>query len=1423
MTAHSRGLLSWTTLATLSLSSLPASAAVPDGPSGSALVRHAQGQPPASIQPPPPRTDDAITLYDGSTLTLGQDGFGVRTDIHGRNHPFLMMRPQGRSAMGGWGPDTRSIVKRASLPERGRYVPGEILVAVDGAPSGFFGNGATASELLTGDRAADDALRAVGAISARPLAPSLSGRISGAQKTSSALDLSRFFVVRLKGMDPVSATQQLRGATGIAYAAPNWTVSSMALEPHAIPSWVIDKAQTASSRQTMPRVSAVRNQPSSLPTNYGLASSFEAHLNANGVNAVGAFDILSRRFGALPGDGVIVTNVSIGDLTDQSMADAGDFYVQIFGPTTVVTGGQRYLDIPSMPLIPAWGAAPDGTLDPLAQVEFVDPYLSEVLLDFSMMAPLPHDLQRPGREGSGLTDLLGIAPGAQYRLVVPQEPTIANILAALIAAAHQEPRPDVITASLGFGFDTTGFPARDLEDDPAVRAAVRSIVADFGIVVCISSNDGTRLFTPAAIGPDGGSAPTDLPTAGMPPTSVDQVAASTAPSRLDDTGSIEVGGSTLDDVFVAPPLSGTSLSAAGTFSATRYDGSTSFSSGFGTRLNLSGPSDNIPAFVHACDSIDCPPNAVIPVLNGGTSASTPMVAAAAAIAIQSSRLAGAAMAPSQVRAVLAATGRSVPSPPQSVVSLAVGKQLDLTAAVESILGADHTASIVRLSVAHRQALADLGATFTEATDPSAIDLEGPPVDFEPPSGQNLTGPISIAADVAGKSSISNPSFALTIGAQTFVRSDPTFRLLPSQILAAAGLPVVSTGTRSVPLTYQLRSGNHAVATRTLTLTFGPSDGTYAEALPPTAPATVTAGKPFTVAYNLSKVRGVNKPRLIISSVDHWSPAAAPLFRNERVIPISANDVKVTVPADAITGGAGLYGIGIQQDSENGIYGWFEPIRVLGAAGDTRPPAPVLSVFGGIPGYSAVVSRSAPAFTVKWDASHVPGATGAALEISAPGQTIWGSINTFTNQNGDRRDNNGVDAGSTLWYPLPGTAGTLTLDAGALGLPSSLIYSVRILATNAKGVVGGASAVSGLEFDDGFAPGGEIINDFDVVPGGGSIVATAGYDAFGNLADSALVPYDQGTGSYGAPIADDPSGLSNYYMFGSDTTLHRTVTIRYDWYGTLQDLETYDSLSGAKLADVPVDSAYQFAIVGGRVDSTRHRAALLGWSGDDFSDNVLPFHTDTGVLDGAIFADVGTDDLGVFTTLDVDAASGNAFLASMFWGDLCLFFDTFAGSANLDTAQAAPVAPVQNCVTGLAADQRDRRGYLTIGPMFGFPRLFPPARLQTFDQSSLHTSNLSGLGPRSPLFPVVDTAHGLLIAGFVATDTYLVDNNAMSAIGVFNANSGSAIAVFPTFNFIAQLFGGNGLVGNERGIQLDPATRTGWTYGPGGVQVQRFRY
>ncbi|HEU4402316.1 MAG TPA: S8 family serine peptidase, partial [Candidatus Polarisedimenticolia bacterium] len=1318
--------------------------------------------------------------------------------------PVVMVRPQGRSAMGdAWGPERQEIISRLSVRQRGVYEPGELIVALTG---GGAAGAAPATGGLTGVADVDARLRQAGASAARPLLdglPQASGARAGASRVG--VDLSRAYVVRLEGTDPGAAARRLRGTPGIAYAGPNWTVSSLATGPRPLPAWVAER-----SHRTVARAAA---SSVTLPTNYGLTSSLQSHLNAGGVNALGAFDLLGRRYAQLPGEGVIVTNVSLGDLTDQSMADKGDQYVRFFGPTTIVVRGQRYLDVPSLPLIPTFVASPNGRLDPRGTVEFVDPQLSEVLLDFSVMAPLPHDRQRPGAVGDGPTDLLGIAPGAAYRLVVAQEPTIANIIAALLAAANQSPRPDVITASLGFGIDADGFPGRYLEDDPVARAAVRSIVHDLGIVVCISSNDGTRLIVPTAIGPDGGSAPTDRAAAGETSTSIDDVAFSTAPSRIDDSGAIDVGGSTLDDIFSAPPQGGGPLAGTGSFPATRLNGSTFFSSGFGSRLDVAAPSDNIPALEHDCTGFPCTAQMVSPVLEAGTSASAPMVAAAAAVAIQSGRLAGRPLAPLAVRDLLARTGRDLPDAPLSPRPITVGRQLDVTSAVESILGADPGPSIVRVAVAHRQSIEPFGAIFVEATDPGAIDLQGPNDFLGNPTGQNITGPITIAPDITGLGSPPDLSFALTIGRQTLTGTGRVFRLLPDRILAAAGQPVASSVARTVPVTYEVRSGSKSLAAASFSLTLGPSDGTYTEALTPVAPAVVPARQSIRVQFDLSKVRQVSKPRLVVSSIDHFSPLSTPLWRIERAIPIVQGQTSVNVPAEAFSGGAGIYGLGILQDSENNFLGRFIAVRVLGAAGETHPPAPTLAAGGGAPVHTIGITRGAPQFTVAWDASGVTGAAGAALEISAPGPTLYGSINTFTNHNGDRRDANGTDSGSMIWYPLPGVSGSATIDATTIDLPSSLYYSARVFATDGQKPLGLASPVSSLSFDDGLTPGLESINDFDIVPDGGSVVATAGFDQSGNLLDSALRPYDPATGLYGPPFASDRRGQSIYYMFGSDTALHRTATIRYDWFGSRQDVESYDSLSGRRLASVPVDSATQYFIVGGRVDSGRHRAALLGWSATDFSDGVLPFDLAAGALGPAIFSDNGIVDRGIFTTLDVDATTGKALLARMLWGDLCLFWDTFFTSVDLDRSLAAPVATAANCVTGMAADQRGGVADLTVGPIFAFPSLFPVARLQTVDQITLNVSQLKELGARSPLFPVVDPVNRLLLIGLAALDTYTVDNNAMSAVGVYDAQSGRQLALLPRFNFISQIFGNNSLVGNERGIQIDPATRTGWTYGP----------
>jgi predicted secreted protein len=335
------------------------------------------------------------------------------------------------------------------------------------------------------------------------------------------------------------------------------------------------------------------------------------------------------------------------------------------------------------------------------------------------------------------------------------------------------------------------------------------------------------------------------------------------------------------------------------------------------------------------------------VLNGGTSASAPMTAAAAAVVLQTARLTGQAINPLQVRALLEHTGRAVQTPPQADQPLNVGPQVDLTAAVDSVLstarGPQQRPQIARISVAHRQTLGELGGEFTEDTDPNLIDLQGPSG-----TGEGLVGPVTIAGDVTGLPPNRPVDYVLTVGSQQFHSATPAIRLTPTELLTAAGQAVVATTNRTIGYTYAVRVDGRVVASAQRQLTFSPTDGGYAEAQAPVAPATVAAGKPVTVHYDLTGVRAVAKPELVVSTVGHPNPATGPIFTAAYTVALTGTSGSVTIPASAFDDGGGLYGIGIVQDSTgtppfgHPVYGEFATVRVNGGSAAQRPEAPPAS-------------------------------------------------------------------------------------------------------------------------------------------------------------------------------------------------------------------------------------------------------------------------------------------------------------------------------------------------------------------------------------------------------------------------------------------------------------------------------------------------
>jgi hypothetical protein len=1234
-----------------------------------------------------------------------------------------------------------------------------------------------------------------------------------------------------------AADHQLPGGTKAATAAgttaaavaSGHTVTSMISGRTQIPDSLLSAAKTDAAATVTKRLALANT--TGLPDNYGISSSLESWMNSGGVDSLGAYSDLTSRYHKLPGQGEIITNVCVGDLTDQAMADAGDGYVQQYGPTTIVTGGQRYLDMPSMPLIPTYVADAAGHLNPLGATENQDPSNGEIMLDFSVMAPLPHQDQRPANTGSGFTDLLGVAPGAQYRLVVPSAPTPDQIRVALLAAARQSPRPNVINASLGFGTDSQGFPGRYLEDDPSIEATIAQIVHQYGITVSIAANDGTRLYTPTSVGPDGGSTPTDVAHSAHQATTIDDDAMSTTPSRVQDSGAIAAGGTTTDDTLAA----GTAGPA--TVTETRITGSGDFSSGFGSRINLSAPSDNIPAFFHA-EGMTAQNVAV--GLTGGTSASAPEIAAAAAVVDGTAKLTGRTLTPEQIRDLLVDTARTVATPAQIDRSLNVGPQVDLTAAVERLLSDSHedaanagATKIVRLGVQHHELLGEEGGEFTENTDPASIDLAGPVDGRGENTGEGLVGPLTFAADVvdAGHGS----RYRLTVGSKTFDSDTPAVRITPTQLLTAAGLPVASTTPRTVSVRFDVLNHGRSTASITQSVTLSATDGTYMEGRAPTAPATVAAGQDVTVHYDLTGVRNVKSPTIAVSTVGHWSPLLAPLYNNAWTAPLTGTSGDVKIPASAFTSGGGIYGITIIQDDSNPqfpVYGESAPIRVAGFGADRRADAPTVAAGGAHAaafGHQAEVSRSGSTFSVRYSVDSVPGAAGAVLEISAGAPTLWNSLNTFTAQNGTARDTDGFDAGSLIYQRLPWRSGTVTLDALKLGLATASQYNVRVLPVGRDGrAAGQASPSSTLAFDDGLPPANGQVVDF----------AAKGADSVAVLTDStdageSVRHYNPATGTYGPVITSDTTQAGPYALIGVDDSAHRVVLMH------VLDQDSYQlevrNLSDGSLAGTPqVVQSSPGLVIGGRVDAARHQAWLLQWAGSDYHDELLNVDVTTGAAGTPVEPDAAAKvtKRAFYDGIDIDASTGTVQLAHLADSSLC-----FGASANavVDVSEATGAVSVSAgntpaCGTDFASAQDGSQAALLNYQSFSV-NFLSHLTLNMVDEKSLASANGGTLRQQMAGALALDSTHHVALIAYASPQPLsvyghpggiLTDSNSRGQIDVVDTTTGTVLKTLSSFEF-THGFGGPLSFTAEPNIQIDPKTRTGYTYGPGYSQIEQFSY
>jgi hypothetical protein len=1226
------------------------------------------------------------------------------------------------------------------------------------------------------------------------------------------LDFTRAYALHLTNASVATAVERLRASGAVEYAAPNWTVTTTHTPAVPVARAALQRA-VGEARGMQTALAAKRAKSSGVPDNYALTSSAQALLNRPGVDAVPAYSQIAK-LGQLPGQGETITNVSLGTLDDASAAanpnDPCNFYATAYGPTTEIINGQRYIDWPSMPLIPTYTASDDGVLDPTGETCGDDPTLTEVGLDFSMMAPLPHELQRPRHDGSGLTDLLGIAPGANFRLVLPSTPggAVTDVDAAFLAAALQTPRPNIITASLSFGYDSDGFSSRYLEDDPMTEAIIASIVHGEHIVVTASADDGLRTTTNAAVSPAGGSVATETAPNGAPISDLDDIGFSDAVSRDHDSGAIDVGGSTLDDIFAAPPQDprNKALQYIHAFPATRYDGARNYSSGFGSRVNVSAPGDNVLSFSHTQGG---DAEAVTVVDEGGTSASAPETAATAAVVQQVARLTGDhrfATNPLADRAFLEQTGTPPPPVEQADRPITVGPQIDVGRAVSTLLddaGRPAAPSAPRVAVEQRQQASALGGTISTVTDPNNISL----------TGRLGYAWITMSPDWVGLPGNSVAyRLSATTGPAKRLATTPWARLQPAQILAAAGLSLGADQTQTVPLVYKAFHGGKAIIAKRFSLTFGPTDGTTPSVLAPTVPPVVT-GSTIRVHYDISNLAGANSPTLVVSQPGHVDPSTGLYFRPSYTAPLSQPTGVVDVPVSALQGG-GIYGIGIQEAPG----GWFETnlsayaFTRVAPAGADQPAPPTLSADGSRPGHSLEIPYQG-SFQLHYDVRNVTGITGAMAEFSAPGPTTFNNYETFTNPSGTQRDDNGHDTGSVAFIPLPSTHGVVTLNGSDLGLVPTMNHLVRVLPMRGGAAAGEASGVSSISMD-GVRPadGGSLAGGFGVDHGGDDAFLTSGQStadggSLGSVetfrqSDAAITSTVVSSGDSYSTVTEGCSGMA-----AGDVGL-------YDDYNPTAGADTFDVLDPVANGTLsgtwtpPRNVANSLICLADNQD-TPSSALLSGFGG---SQPTLRVNT----------TDIARNTFSKPVSL-VPALQGMTFPTTGGFAQ-----NTQTGTAVVATNDAAdPSLPMRVVLANVKTGEVD--GFT--GATIGFPSgvgvdsetnqavIGSSEGFGVYDLGS-QSGSLVQPGGSGYAHPTADSTNNVFLLQEVAPPTFFgedPDNNATSSV-IVTDETGNVLQRIAGFNFYNIFLSNDGDY-----LQANPHTRTAFTLGPGGQQLRPFSY
>jgi hypothetical protein len=275
-----------------------------------------------------------------------------------------------------------------------------------------------------------------------------------------------------------------------------------------------------------------------------------------------------------------------------------------------------------------------------------------------------------------------------------------------------------------------------------------------------------------------------------------------------------------------------------------------------------------------------------------------------------------------------------------------------------------------------------------------------------------------------------------------------------------------------------------------------------------------------------------------------------------------------------------------------------------------------------------------------------------------------------------------------------------------------------------------------------------------------------------------------------------------------------------------DVKLYNTQTGA-LAGTPDLSGY--TLKGGVVDAARDRADLLADDKSSGDDTVIAVSMLTGAVTTATNADDGTLAPRSLRNIVADDATGEVYATAGPGSLLCFGGATSLAEVNPGTGAVTVTTGGTHCDTDLAVDSA-AGNLLSVNYRSVSVNFAGTSSLVVMPEANPSGDSVYPLRTGAPVELAADPVRHLALvlyalpagpAKFGAPGGIAVtDSNAMSVIDVIDTSTGDIVKTIGDFN--SPSVNGYPFATNP-GIQLDPATRTGYMFAPGDDQVQQFSY